>query len=91
MKEVEINAQIATALSSLEGMASVEADETLLDSILQRIHAGEMIPMRTVWLAAAGFALIVWVNIACVVFNAHPKHESAASATIARTYLNSKG
>jgi hypothetical protein len=95
MKEVEIQQKIDTTLSSLDGITPVEVDDSLFDSMLQRIETRqlriEMIPMRTVWLAAACFGLILWVNITCLVLKRHQQQESEAAAVIARTYLNSKG
>jgi hypothetical protein len=96
MKEVEIQQKIDTTLSSLDGITQAEVDASLFESILRRIETRQlsidMIPMRTVWLAAACFGLIIWVNITCLVLKRHhQQQESAASAIIARTYLNSKG
>ena len=105
MKDNNSHQKIEDALSSLEGIERAEADPSLYDSILQRIDARKtkiqkIIPMRTVWLAAASFVFMTLLNVVSLIHkskkqqNALAKHGvteggySAASAAIAHIYLN---
>jgi hypothetical protein len=93
MDNNQINQKIETALSSLDGIQRAEADDALYEGILhrldeKRIKVSTIVPMHTVWLAAASFAIIVSLNVVLLVTNNPDNgHHSAASA-IAQTYFN---
>ena len=98
MENNKINQKIDAALSSLDGIQRAEADNALFDGILQKldekkIKVRQIVPMRTVWLAAASMALVVAMNVALLVSSGQNEGNtegvhSAAATEIARTYLN---
>ncbi len=95
MENNRINQKIDAAMSSLDGIQRAEADAALFDSILHRldekkINVRTIVPMRTVWLAAASFALIVSLNVVLLLQNGVNTEgsPSAAARAIAQTYFN---
>lgn len=95
MEDNRINQKIDAALSSLDGIQRAEAEGALFDSILhkleeKKIKVRSIVPMRTVWLAAASFALIISLNVVLLLQNAlHTEGSSSAAArVIAQTYFN---
>jgi hypothetical protein len=95
MNNKTINQKIEAALSSLDGIQQAEADDALFDGILhqlneKKIKVTAIVPMRTVWLAAASFALVVSLNVVLLVQNQrHTEggHSSAARA-ISQIYFS---
>jgi hypothetical protein len=97
MEDSRINQKIDAALSSLDGIQQAEADDALFEGILYRldekkINVRAIVPMRTVWLAAASFALIVALNASLLLTNApngkNTEGVHSAAAAIAQSYLN---
>jgi hypothetical protein len=94
MDNNNINQKIDAALSSLDGIQRAEADDALYDSILhklteKKIKVRAIVPMRTVWLAAASFALIVSLNVVLLVQNVkNTEGSSSAARAISQTYFN---
>jgi hypothetical protein len=95
MENNRINQKIDAAMSSLDGIKRAEVGDALFDSILhqldeKKINVTTLVPIRTVWLAAASFALIVALNAVLLVQNARYTEgsPSAAASAIAQTYFN---
>ena len=83
MKDNNIHQRIEDALASLEGIERAEVDPSLYDSILQRVDAQKtkmkkIIPMRTVWLAAASFAFMTFLNVASLIYKSQNKQNALA-------------
>ncbi len=104
MKEEEINQKIDAALTSLDDLKKAETDDALLGNIMQRIdnqrlRVQKMVPMQTVWLAAASFALIVVFNISSLIFKSRDDRdgkfsvstEHSAARSLAQTYFTPNG
>ncbi len=98
MADNPINQKIESALSSLDGLKHAEADDALFDGIWHRLNEKKnnlkaIVPMRTVWLAAASFALIIALNVSLLLKNEPNSHStegghSPAARAIAQSYLN---
>ncbi|MCE3280657.1 MAG: hypothetical protein K0S44_2848 [Bacteroidetes bacterium] len=62
------NKKIEDVLNSLEGIKSTEANPFLYNRILSKIQASgkEYTPAKIIWLAAASFLLLLFLNISAI-------------------------
>jgi hypothetical protein len=95
MEDNRINQKIDAALSSLDGIKRAEVDDALFDGILhkldeKKIKVRTIVPIQTVWLAAASFALIASLNVVLLIQNRGNTEgsPSTAASAIAQTYFN---
>jgi hypothetical protein len=96
-----LDKKIEQTLSALDGIQRAEVPDDLFEKTLKRIAEShpvkvvKMVPMRTVWLAAASFALMVSLNLAfwvsgntAVAPKNSPQTCTKAACSIAELYIN---
>jgi hypothetical protein len=84
-------------LYSAENIKRVQANGNLFAGVQSRLHAKGrqlvIVPVRTVWLAAASIALLLALNISALLFANQPKantvHSSSLSQNSFDIYSNS--
>jgi len=103
MTNFEIDRKVKEAMGSLDGMKPAEVNERIWVGILDRIEderrlqgLKKIIPMRTVWLAAACFGLVVFLDVSFLLGKRRNNADTAsvhgrrAAAAIADVYLRSE-
>ncbi len=77
---------IEEILNSAENIQRVDASERLFAGIQSRLHSKvrqiEMVPARTVWLAAASIALLFALNFAALTYSAQQKQTASHSTAL---------
>lgn len=74
---------IDEVLNSVDGIGHVPAPSRLHESLMQRfqdLQAKHIFPKRTVWLAAAGLALLISINAYTLLSHAPAQQSSTANS-----------
>lgn len=79
---------INEVMNSLDDAKSSKASPFLYNRILNRISSGETeyAPMKLAWLAAASFALLVFLNLTVIKNRTSPKSTSTEAQILANSY-----